>query len=441
MVDVASAGLVLGLFSGLVLVGLFVAALATGLRPLFGERNPGTARALLWLTAIAIGKFALLGSFPGYWDDVRCWNLWSSVMAYAGPTRIYEPQFMCDYPPGYLYVLWPVGWIVRALGLESFDSVRLVAESPPLIVDFIMGLAIFATIRKLGAPRSAFAGMLLFALNPALLFDTVAWGQSDSVLALPILLSAMLAADARYELAWAMAATAVLIKPQGLVLLPILGLWTLLRGERGDWLGAVAAFAGVIMVGIAPFQIGHRWNFILNVYLSAAGRYPATSDNAFNLMGLLGGLQRPDSTPIAGVSAFTLGMTLFLSAYAAAAYILYRKPAMRSLLLSIFLAYLAMFVLAPRIHERYMYPALAILIPLAVESPITLWIFAALSGTFLFNLALVKRYHEHELALEPNSWLAGVPALINLAALAVALVYAMGYGQTAAAQSRRATRE
>jgi len=78
-----------------------------------------------------------------------------------------------------------------------------------------------------------------------------------------------------------------------------------------------------------------------------------------------------------------------------------------------------------------MYPALAILIPLALESPITFWIFAALSGTFLFNLALVKRYHEHELALEPNSWLAGVTALINLAALAVAL----GYGLRAAAQS------
>src|SRR5208282_292173 len=173
------------------------------------------------------------------------------------------------------------------------------------------------------------------------------------------------------------------------------------------------------------FQIGHRWNFIAEIYFSAAGRYPTTSDNAFNLMGLLGGLREPESTRIAGISAFALGMTLFLGVYIAAAYIIYRRRTLRGLLLSIFIAYLAMFVLAPRIHERYLYPALAILIPLALESPVTLAIFVALSGTFLLNLAWVKRYHEHELALDPNSWLAGAAALINLAALAVALVYGL----------------
>jgi len=425
MGDVATTGVALGLFSGLVLLGLVAASLALSLQPLFRARDLQAARAMLWLLAIAIGKFALLPSFPGYWDDVRCWNLWSAAMAYAGPARIYEPQFLCDYPPGYLYVLWPTGWITRALGLQSFDTIRLVTESPPLIVDFIMGLTIFATIRRLGAARSAFAGMLLFALNPALLFDTLAWGQSDSVLALPILLSAMLAADARYDLAWAMAAIAVLIKPQGLVLLPLLGLWTLLRATPGDWVGAAAAFVGVMMIGIVPFQIGHRWNFIAEIYLSAAGRYPTTSDNAFNLMGLLGGLREPESTRIAGLSAFALGMTLFLGVYLAAAYILYRRRTMRGLLLAIFIAYLAMFVLAPRIHERYLYPALAILAPMALESPAMLSIFAVLTGTFLLNLAWVKRYHEFGLALDPNNWLAGAAALINLAALAVALVYGL----------------
>jgi len=398
MGDVATTGVVLGIVSALLLLGVVAASLAISLRPLFRTRDLQVARAMLWLLAIAIGKFALLPSFPGYWDDVRCWNLWSSAMAYAGPARIYEPQFICDYPPGYLYVLWPTGWITRALGLQAFDAIRLVTESPPLIVDFILGLTIFAAIRRLGAARSAFAGMLLFALNPALLFDT---------------------------LAWAMAAVAVLVKPQGLVLLPLLGLWTLLRAAPGDWVGAGAAFVGVMMIGIVPFQIGHRWNFIAEIYLSAAGRYPTTSDNAFNLMGLLGGLREPESTRIAGLSAFALGMTLFLGVYLAAAYILYRRRTMRGLLLAIFIAYLAMFVLAPRIHERYLYPALAILAPMALESPAMLSIFAVLSGTFLLNLAWVKRYHEYGLALDPNNWLAGAAALINLAALAVALVYGL----------------
>jgi Gpi18-like mannosyltransferase len=423
--DASSTEGLLGLLSGLVLLGLFAASLAITLEPLVRERDLSVARALLWLFAIAIGKFALLPSFPGYWDDVRCWNLWSGAMAYAGPPHIYDPQYVCDYPPGYLYVLWVAGNVTGALGLRSFDAIRLVTESPPLIVDFILGLTIFAATRRFGPARAAFSGMLLFALNPALLFDSVAWGQSDSVLVLPILLSAMLIVDRRYELAWAMAAIAVLIKPQGLILLPVLGLWTLIRGRLADWVAAAAAFVGTLMIGIAPFQIGRPWNLLFNIYFSAAGRYPMTSDNAYNLLGMLGGLKQPDSVRIAGVSAFALGMTLFLSVYAIAGWILYRKRTPHALFVSIFLAYLAMFVLAPRIHERYLYPAVAIMVLFALESRVTIAIFAALSSTFLFNLAYVKRLHEQDLWNPPNARLVSAAALINLAALVVAVVYGL----------------
>jgi len=105
--------------------------------------------------------------------------------------------------------------------------------------------------------------------------------------------------------------------------------------------------------------------------------------------------------------------------------ILYRNRAPRTLFLSIFLVYLAMFVLAPRIHERYLYPALAIMIPLVFESPALTSIFVTLSATFLFNLAYVKRFNEHEILLAPHDRLAAAAALINLAALVVAAAYGL----------------
>ena len=51
--------------------------------------------------------------------------------------------------------------------------------------------------------------MLLVALNPALGFDTVIWGQSDSALTVVVMLSAALALDGEFELAWALAALSV----------------------------------------------------------------------------------------------------------------------------------------------------------------------------------------------------------------------------------------
>jgi hypothetical protein len=55
--------------------------------------------------------------------------------------------------------------------------------------------------------------MLMVALNPALLFDTVVWGQSDSVLALVMWLAVLATLSGEYEISWALTALAVLIKP------------------------------------------------------------------------------------------------------------------------------------------------------------------------------------------------------------------------------------
>jgi len=82
----------------------------------------------------------------------------------------------------------------------------------------------------------AMIAMLLVALNPALLFDTVVWGQSDSVLTFVTLLSLVAILGEQYEIAWGLAAIAVLVKPQGLMILPVLdyGPCSKLIGRHGS---------------------------------------------------------------------------------------------------------------------------------------------------------------------------------------------------------------
>ncbi len=414
-----------GVLCGLALLAILVWGICAALGPVLRDRDSGRLRALAWLGVILAVKLLLLPVFPGYWNDIRCWTLWSMGMTYAGPSGIYtySSHPVCDYPPGYLYVLWLCGSLATAFGPPSYEVLRLTTETPALVLDFVLGLTIFAAIRRLDPSRLALAGALLFALNPGLLFDTVVWGQCDSALALPILLSVLLVLDSRHALGWAIAAVAVLVKPQGLFLLPVLAWWTLLEARPAKYAGIAAAFAGTLIAGIAPFQIGRPWGFMLQLYFAAVERYRYTSAGGFNLLALVAGSRVPDSTTVIGIRAFVLATGLFLAIYPLVAFMLYRKRTPRMLLFAVFLVYLAMFVVAPHVHERYLYPAVALLIPLAFDSAATLGLFAALSATLLSNLYYVKQLHDLRLELAAHDRFASAVAIVNVAALALALAY------------------
>ena len=113
-------------------------------------------------------------------------------------------------------------------------------------------------------------------------------------------LATLMLSESEYELGWSLVALGLLIKPQAACIVPLLGLWTLLRGDWRQWWRAALAFGAVLVIGVAPFQIGHPFCWLPQLYLSTMGYYHETSVNAFNLMALIGGLRQSDT---AGCSA------------------------------------------------------------------------------------------------------------------------------------------
>ena len=415
-------GRMVGVLCGGILLALVLYSLFLYCKPLFEDEGAGLLWALLLLLGLAVIKIALLPVLPGLGIDVGSYQSWALRMVDVGPARMYEPGYFLDYPPGYLYLLWAAGSAGHALGLTG-DMMRVMVESPAIIGDLLLGGLIFAIVRRTGTASLAYAAMALFALNAGLLYDTEIWGQSDSIPALLMLLSLVTLLDEEYELGWGLAALAVLTKPQALALMPVLGLWTVLKGERPAWLRSALAFLAFGLVAIAPFQMGHPWSWLFDLYSSTAGYYHESAVNAFNLMALIFGLRRDDSTTLLGVSCFTIGMTLVAALYAFVAYLLWAKPDRKGLLIASFIAVLGFFVLAPRMHERYLYAALVILIPLAVESPIALGIYACLTVTFLFNLIYVKKVLDTNSFLDARDTWAMIASAVNVAALGVSLWY------------------
>jgi hypothetical protein len=426
----ASDGRAVGVFCGIIVLALVLYSLFLYCKPLLEDEGEGIIWALLLLLGLLVIKIALLPVLPGLGIDVGSYEAWALRMTDVGPARMYQPGYFLDYPPGYLYALWAAGAAGHALGLTG-DMLRVMVESPAIIGDLLLGLLIFAVVRRAAPAYLAYVAMALCALNPALLYDTEVWGQSDSIPALLMLLSMLMLLDEEYELGWGLAALAVLTKPQALALMPVLGLWTLFKSDRAVWLRSGLAFMAFGLVTIAPFQIGHPWSWLFDLYSSTAAYYHESSVNAFNLMALIFGLRRDDTTALLGSSCFTIGMTLVAVLYVFVAWLLWKKADRKGLLLSAFIAITGFFIFAPRMHERYLYPALVVLIPLAIESPMALGILGGMTATFLFNLIYVKK------VLDTNSFLDARDSWAMLASAANVAIFgaSVWYGWRTVAES------
>ena len=416
-----------GVISGLILLAMLGWALAAMWRPaLTAGRSAWMLPAALMLAITAI-KFAALFHFTGFY-----WDIWSktnrALLASAlGPSRIYDPGLPVDaYPPGSLYLLWLSGWIGWLIE-PSANGFRVIVETPPLIADLLIGLTLYFAAWRDGRGLRAIVVMMLFALNPALIFDTVVWGQSDSVVALPMIAAAILIFTGRYRLGWSAAAIAILAKPQAIALTPLLGLWTLLDAGVGECGWSAGAFLGTVAIGIMPYQLGHSWDWMFDVYKDLGTRFSEASVGAFNFMGLIGGMGAPDTDKVFGAVPYSaLGLSLTCAVYLIALYLIWRARSAGAAMLAIFVALFGFFMFAPRMHERYLYYPLVFLIPIALESGFLTSIFAAVSATFLFNLAYIKHLSDTSSYFpdHPNAALIAA-ASINLAVFFAVTAYGL----------------
>jgi hypothetical protein len=418
---------IVGVACGAVLLGLLAWGLAQIWRPAIEAGRSAWIAAAVVMLAITAVKFAALFHFTGFY-----WDIWAktnrALLASAlGPSKIYDPGLPVDaYPPGSVYLLWLSGWIGRLLEPDA-DGFRVIVETPPLIADLLIGLTIFFAAWRDRRGIRALIIMMLFALDPALIFDTVVWGQSDSVVALAMIVAALLILSGRHRLGWSAVAIALLAKPQAIAFTPPLALWTLFDAGIAECAWCAGAFVGTFAIGIIPYQLGHSWDWIVNVYRDLGTRFSEASVGAFNFMGLIGGMGTPDTDPIfLGVSYRAFGLALVCAVYLIVSYLIWRARSASAAMLAVFVALFGFFMFAPRMHERYLYYPVVFLVPIALESGFLTSAFAVVSATFLFNLIYIKHLTDTSSYFpdHPNAALI-IAASINLAAFFAITAYGL----------------
>lgn len=412
------------LFVALGLVFGFAYLLA---RPLLerGGTNRRAVCAFAGLMAVALAvRIVLAVKVPGYSVDINCFTAWSLRMVERGPAGFYAPDYFCDYPPGYMLLLWPCGLLLNAV--KSAGASLLVVKIMPIMCDMAGALVLFGYARKRLGDAAAALVAGLYAFSPAVLVNGAAWGQADSVLALLLMLTALAAIRRDWRAALPLFVASVLVKPQALLFAPVGGVWLLVclleKQERPDrmrqWksvgtgLGLAVVVAAAIIV---PFSVQQSPLWLIDLYGETLSSYAYATLNTANLYYLIGanwtdlaahvptalplvtalaamsgGLwlllsgeklslrSRPRSTSLGALclllalyqfgltffggsySAYGYGMTAFAFLLAAVCLACDRKAAALPFYLA--LSLILIYVLGVKVHERYLLPALPLLL-------------------------------------------------------------------------------
>jgi Gpi18-like mannosyltransferase len=336
----------------------------------------GLVLGLLLMVGLAL-RLALL-DVPGHYGDSVVMSRWAEHMAQFGPWRFYQHDGAVY--PALLYAYWPLGVL-----LDGADLARVI-KGLSIPFDLALGVVVYLAARSMVGPIRALIAPAVYLLNPAVLLGGPVWGQVDAAGTLAYLGALLAAARGRFGLAGALGALATLIKPQfGLVALPIGALGVVAWRQTGRYTQLVRALGGaVLMYLVVAIPLRMDPVSFVGRALSIASDKPWTSANAPNIWGVLVGYKIPDAPYVA------IGGALLLLGLAASLLPLRRRQDLAIVLAVGLFVVFAFYFLPTRVHERYLFPAMALLAALAATSwrvlAATLLMTAAFALTLLYGL-------------------------------------------------------
>lgn len=355
-----------------------------------------TAVVILFVSALVL-RLLLSVTYFQCDIDVNLFKAWGKTADASGLPHVYEKYPGIDYPPLFLHFLWAAAFISRLLspllGGAQDAFYTMLVKLPSCLADCAIGYLIYRAAGKKSVStewRLFFAALWLF--NPITLLDSALWGQVDSITALFVVLCIMLLNEKRYLPAGVMLGLGIMLKPQMLIFSPIffyMWLKDAVTGKSGQkalkslGLSAGGTLAGALIPNLLFLGMGMeeipielpfleeavqvRLPWIFSLFIGTVNHYSYTSVNCYNFWFLLGKnwvaddeMAGPLSLHLWGMIAIVLVSLLVLFLYWKSKSAEYVPYLMAGLL------YLGVSNFGPRMHERYFFPAVALLLIAAI---------------------------------------------------------------------------
>ncbi|MNK28620.1 GPI transamidase subunit PIG-U [compost metagenome] len=340
---------------------------------------------LLWsllgtglLLRIAVGPW-----IAGHPFDINLFKSWAASAA-SDLTGFYR-NGSSDYPPFYVYILYVIGQLTRSAALSSYST--LLIKLPSILADVATAYFLYKAARKYLSYEAGLLIALFYVFNPAVFINSTVWGQVDSFFTLLIAAAIYLLSEGKLVWSTVILTLSVLMKPQGIIFLPVL-LFALVASRKWrSWLAAASAAVLTLLIVVLPFSIGQDPLWLYNLYSGTVNEYPYASVNAFNFFAFLGANYKPDTDTLLIFSYHTWGLIFIVLSTLFSWWMYIRTRSIRFASASALLLIAMVFTFSSSMHERYLFPAaaLALLAYTYLKDKRLLWLAGGFSLTIFVN--------------------------------------------------------
>jgi Gpi18-like mannosyltransferase len=370
----------------------------------------------------------LIVSFLGHHGDVNDFYWWTRELVEKGFAGFYDHNIANAtqpiYPPVTSYLFWLSGlahnafwhaaWFLNVtfkvfpsnfiFWLESPPGWYVFNKLPAIFCDLGIIHVLYLFVKKIKDEKAGLLAAKIFAFLPIFWYNSSLWGQTESVFALPMLASFYLLYKRKIKSSMLVYTLALLTKPTAFFAFPIFVYWLFDRGKVKEILFGTLFSVFMILLLYFPFHPRGIIPWIISFYSgSLSGVLGYMVANAFNFWALFFGFDnRPDTSLFLGIPANVFGKIIFgLFTLLPIAIFVKRKINTQTVLLTAAILSFAAFMFLPRMHERYFYPVLVLMLPVAAIDKRIRNIFWFFSTIHLINL-----YHFW--------WVPKIPILVNL---------------------------
>ncbi|MCG3166805.1 MAG: hypothetical protein POELPBGB_02587 [Bacteroidia bacterium] len=369
--------------------------------------------------------FCFIVPDSGY--DKYFWIGWSKGIAEQGLGSIYSNPEVNNFPLIlYLLKAFTLFFSAAQIDVSSINYLKCFA----LIFDFATLTIIVLLLRKNNINLLL---CFVFLLNPAFWYNTIIWGQVDSVHTFFVFVTVLFAINKKPLPALVIMLLAVNTKVQAVVFLPVILFFTTetLRALRlTQVLSAVFVLLFIQLIIFLPFIVSGNFSQTIHSLInSSIDFYPTLSRNAYNLWYLFFADPLNTSDQLAFLLPLKLwGIVLFVLFYAAVLFLFMKsKKGLTEIFLVFALISLGFFFFNTQMHERYVHPVILFAGLYAVFSKRYLILIIS-SFAYLLNLEAVMQmfsYFDNEIfgfIVNYKGWFIFNPVFISLLFLSAIVI-------------------
>lgn len=372
---------------------------------------------------IIIGAFLvrLFLIFGPYHPDLGNHLDWGNRFWQYGPKNFYTANVWSvswpNQPPGTMYLWAGLSQINRFvqnfawyfnLKYPIFPSKLIpwlnnhfysgLVKLPSVLAELGIGFLLYFLALRFGfSVKKALIASALFLFNPAIIYNSAVWGQTDGLINFFALLAIFLILEDKFFWGILFFGLSLYFKMSLLIFAPLF-LILLLSRKIVIW-KIPLYFSAVLLVFVIlslPFSTGNPFLWFFTLYkdkvLGSQGNM--LTGNAFNLWAFIFGidLSRSDKGFWLNISFRYWGYLAFGVAYLAVLIKNFKTKLEQGFLLSFSLIAFASFLFMTNMHERYLYPVFPFLALLSVVSERFLFFYLVLSVIHGLNLYYLWYY-------------------------------------------------